>query len=78
MIEKKKLNLRQFSVDLFRYVETAVYHLFHLIIMCFIYYYGLFLSSPSASDLEMQYLCLHFFAVKSLKLMVLSNRLGKI
>lgn len=49
-----------------------------MIDICFIYCYGAFPSSPPASDLEMQYPCLPILAVKSLKLVVLADRLGKI
>lgn len=53
-------------------------HLKKLIInIHFIYGYGAFLSSFPASDLEMQYSCLPILAVKSLKLVVLAERLGK-
>lgn len=45
--------------------------------ICFIYCYGASLSSPPASDLEMQYLCSPISAVKSLKPMVLADGLGK-
>jgi len=59
--------------------ETSLYQLFQLIInICFIYCYGAFPNSPPAPDLEMQYPCVPVFAVKTLKWIVLADRLGKI
>lgn len=67
-------------MDLFKCLDRLLYvsYFSWSLTFGFLLYYGAFLNSSPASDLEMQYLRVPSFAVKSLKLMALADRLGKI